>query len=110
MAVTCDPRCGSRNRCGKRLMIRRWLAMLLMLVGIAPLPADPSRPPVVPSGETIADYEIGLANHVQSSVNTVAWSPDGRRLATGSFDNTARIWDAASGAEVVLLRGHSSFI
>jgi hypothetical protein len=30
-------------------------------------------------------------------VNSVSWSPDGTRLATGSRDGTAKVWDAASG-------------
>jgi len=32
-----------------------------------------------------------------------SWSPDGRRIATGSTDDTTRIWDAATGAELLTL-------
>ena len=40
-------------------------------------------------------------------VNSVAWSPDGTRLATGSRDGTANVWDAAGGRELLTLRGHA---
>ena len=39
---------------------------------------------------------------------SVAWSPDGKRLATGSEDQTAKVWDAASGQELLTLKGHSA--
>jgi hypothetical protein len=36
----------------------------------------------------------------------VAWSPDGQRIATGSDDQTAKVWDAGSGRELLTLKGH----
>jgi len=38
-----------------------------------------------------------------SAVNAVAFSPDGTRLATCSWDRTARIWDAGTGTELARL-------
>jgi WD40 repeat protein/tRNA A-37 threonylcarbamoyl transferase component Bud32 len=36
----------------------------------------------------------------QDRVGAVAYSPDGKRIATGSKDNTARLWDAATGGPI----------
>jgi WD40 repeat protein len=40
-------------------------------------------------------------------VNALAFSPDGRLLASGSFDSTIKLWDTATGRETRALTGHT---
>jgi WD40 repeat protein/serine/threonine protein kinase len=42
-----------------------------------------------------------------SPLTSVAYSPDGTRLATTAHDRTLRIWDSESGKELATLRGHN---
>ena len=41
-----------------------------------------------------------FSGHVDG-VTAVAWSPDGRRIVTGSYDATIRVWDAVTGEELL---------
>ena len=46
----------------------------------------------------------------RSPIHCVAFSSDGRMLATGSSDNTVRVWEVASGRERQSLQGHQNAI
>jgi WD40 repeat protein len=40
----------------------------------------------------------------------VAWSPDGTRLASGSSDNTVKLWEPSSGRALNTLSGHDNSV
>ncbi len=43
----------------------------------------------------------------KASIRRIAWSPDGRMLASPSTDGTIRLWDAETGACLRTLNGHN---
>jgi hypothetical protein len=50
-----------------------------------------------------------LTGH-QDFVRSVAYSPDGRRLASGSWDRTVAVWDAETGQRLRELAGHRGLV
>jgi len=79
------------------------------------------------SNQTHGDYETGESHFMKvwdaangrehltlhghtSSVNGVAFSVDGRRIASGSGDGTLKVWDAQTGEMLRTLEGHSDHV
>ncbi len=60
------------------------------------------------------DYLATLFNKIPTFqghtgfVYSVATSPDGKRIVSGSADSTVKVWDAATGQETLSLRGHTA--
>ncbi len=57
---------------------------------------------------------LGIFRHALDGhtgrVNSVVFSPDGSRLASGSVDNTVRLWDASTGVLLNTLEGHAAWV
>ena len=53
-----------------------------------------------------ADKQAGVLWGHEEVVLSTRFSPDGRRIVTGSADKTARIWDARTGMQLRVLTGH----
>ncbi len=79
-----------------------------------------------PDGKTVA-YKVADQTHIglwhipagretavlsgpERAVTGMAFSPNGRRLAAGSQDGIARVWDTATGELLHTLRGHGDWV
>ncbi len=60
--------------------------------------------------EAATGKEVARFEGHKDAVQGVAFSPDGRRILSGSGDGTLRVWDAVGGAELQCCRGHTGMV
>jgi len=58
------------------------------------------------TGQTLLTYAEGSTGQTYA----LAWSPDGKRIASGGDDHYVHVWDAATGQTLLLYSGHSDII
>ncbi|KAH3104079.1 hypothetical protein KXW41_009392 [Aspergillus fumigatus] len=71
---------------------------------------QPSWLPVLPQVHKSWSAELQTLEGHSSWVSSVAFSPDGQRIVSGSDDNTIKLWDAQTGSELRSLEGHSDWV
>jgi WD40 repeat protein len=104
-----------RNRTPQQFaaMIAAKLAALGIVVSVPPAvphTTAPGRPPQsAPAPVPPSHLARTLTGHT-GWVHGVAFSPDGRLLATASKDGTARLWDLVTGKQLRNLVGHSPVV
>ena len=66
--------------------------------------------------QTVTLWDAGTGQLVDTlrghtaEVFSLAFSPDGCRLASASLDQTVKLWDVASNQEVLTLKGHTAAV
>lgn len=80
------------------------------------LPKDLENPDLPYTAESEAALRKSWGNHSAvlnghtRNLWTSEFSPDGKKIVTASSDNTVRVWDVASGMQLLVLTGHENAV
>src|SRR6266702_6554597 len=88
-----------------------WMGAYLCLLAAACSTPAPARSPVTSTASRPTQAVPITAYHGHTStVYTVAWSPDGTRIASGGNDSTVQVWNAKTGKLQLLYTGHTGTV
>jgi WD40 repeat protein len=85
-----------------------WLWLLAALAAAAPAgePLPPGAIARLGPPLRMARADASVPEDARGAVLALAFSPDGRALATGTYDDLVHVWDAGTGREIHRLSGH----
>ncbi|MCI0641914.1 MAG: protein kinase [Gemmataceae bacterium] len=71
---------------------------------------EPTKPGEIKLWDPATGTLLATLKGHSNSINALAFSLDGKFLASASSDKTVRVWDGESGKELATLAGHTSFV
>ena len=80
----------------------------LILAVVAPMLLVLGRPASL-AAQSGSPSSFTLKGH-KRFVKSVAFSPDGKRIVSGSWDVTLKVWDASTGRQLRTLKGHAAIV
>src|SRR5438067_777201 len=86
-----------KTKVGRMQRVAVWLGVACLGLLLPPLSAREAK------------LRATLKGHTEA-VTSVAYSPDGKTLASGSGDKTIRLWDVQWGKERATLKGHRDYV
>ncbi len=77
----------------------------MKMPNLPPAPRRSAQSRVIPQ----ANLLYACMGH-SSRITSIAWSPDGKFLASASYDKTVQVWDASNGKNILSYKKHSQHV